>query len=56
MIGVPNYEGLKKEILSEAHHTRYVVRPDNTKMYINLRENYWWNGMKGEFLNLFQSV
>jgi hypothetical protein len=37
--------GLRKEIMSEAHHSPYTVHPESTKMYQNL-ESYWWNNMK----------
>lgn len=42
----------EKEIPS--HRSEYIVHPDNTKMYRNLRENYWWNGMKGDWKFRFQ--
>ncbi|GAA0138671.1 hypothetical protein LIER_00371 [Lithospermum erythrorhizon] len=37
---------LKKEIMKEAHCTPYSVHPGSTKMYRDLRESFWWNGMK----------
>jgi hypothetical protein len=30
---VPKSEGLRKEILSEAHHSPYTMHPRGTKMY-----------------------
>ena len=38
---VPNFESLRKQVMSEAHETPYSVHPGATKMYKDLRENYW---------------
>ena len=43
---VPDVGELRKHILAEAHNTRYFIYPVATKMYRDLREVYWWNGMK----------
>jgi hypothetical protein len=43
---IPNDVGLKRVILSEVHQSLYTVHPGNTKMYQDLRKNYWWKGMK----------
>ncbi|WMV31865.1 hypothetical protein MTR67_025250 [Solanum verrucosum] len=32
--------------MDEAHSSRYSIHPGSTKMYRDLREVYWWNGMK----------
>ena len=37
---------LKEEILEEAHRSSYSIDPESTKMYQNLKQYYWWNGMK----------
>jgi hypothetical protein len=42
----PNDAKLRRDILSEAHKSRYTVHPRNTKMYQDLKERFWWNGMK----------
>ena len=41
-------QALKREILEEAHSSPYVMHPESTKMYRDLREHYWWIGMKRE--------
>ena len=46
IIYVPNKEELRREILEETHCSTYVMHPRSTKMYQNLKENYWWKGMK----------
>jgi hypothetical protein len=43
---IPYDAKLKKVILLEAHQSLYAVHPSGTKMYRDLRKNYWWNGMK----------
>ena len=32
--------------MEEAHRSRYSTHMGSTKMYRDLREIYWWNGMK----------
>ncbi|KAL0402211.1 UNVERIFIED_CONTAM: hypothetical protein Slati_4251000 [Sesamum latifolium] len=39
-ICVPDVEGLRREILREAHNAPYAMHPDTTKMYWNLRPYY----------------
>ena len=44
---------LKEEILKEFHCSRFVVHPGGTKMYQDLRHQYYWSGMKrhvGDFV------
>ncbi|XP_049373445.1 uncharacterized protein LOC125838428 [Solanum verrucosum] len=43
---VPMVDGLQERIMEEAHSFRYSIHPGSTKMYCDLREVYWWNGMK----------
>jgi hypothetical protein len=43
---VPEIGGLRKEIMSEAHHSPYTVHPGGTKMYFDMKGSYWWNNMK----------
>ena len=45
---VPNVDDLREQILSEAHSSWYSIHPGATKMYRDLREIYWWNGMKND--------
>jgi hypothetical protein len=39
---------LKKEILDDAHTSRYSIHPGSTKMYHDLRQQFWWTSMKCE--------
>jgi hypothetical protein len=45
---VPREDNIKRVILAEAHQSLYTVHPGSTKMNRDLREHYWWNGMKRE--------
>jgi hypothetical protein len=45
-IVIPNNTELRRDILDEAHQTRYTVHPSNNKMYQDLRKKFWWCGMK----------
>jgi hypothetical protein len=38
--------GLRKEIMSKAHRSRYTVHPGGIKMYKDVKGSYWWNNMK----------
>ncbi|GJS71685.1 putative reverse transcriptase domain-containing protein [Tanacetum coccineum] len=40
--------GVKTKIMDEAHKMRYSVHPGADKMYYDLRDMYWWSGMKKE--------
>ena len=43
---VPKVDGFQERILEEAHSSRYSIHSGSTKMYRDLREVYWWKGMK----------
>ena len=43
---VPKIESLRKLILAEAHRSRYTIHPGSSKMYKDLKQSFWWNGMK----------
>ena len=43
---VPDIDGLRKKIMTEAHFSRYSIHPGSTKMYQDLKDMYWWNDMK----------
>src|SRR5215216_6580952 len=45
-IFVPNDPKIRKLILWEAHDSPYSIHPGNTKMYLDLKEKFWWTGMK----------
>ena len=43
---LPRVVELQNRIMEEAHSSRYSIHPGSTKIYRDLREVYWWNGMK----------
>jgi hypothetical protein len=43
---VPDVGDLQKTILREAHDSAYSIHPGSTKMYQDLKQRYWWYGMK----------
>ncbi|GKB35385.1 putative reverse transcriptase domain-containing protein [Tanacetum coccineum] len=45
-IWVPLAGGVRMIIIDEAHKTKYSVHPGADKMYHDLRDMYWWPGMK----------
>jgi transposase InsO family protein len=47
---IPQDRNLNKEILDEAHLSEFTIHPGSTKMYRDLRENFWWSNMKGEIV------
>ncbi|GKB59874.1 putative reverse transcriptase domain-containing protein, partial [Tanacetum coccineum] len=45
-IWVPLKGEVKNLIMNEAHKSKYSVHPGADKMYYDLRDRYWWPGMK----------
>ncbi|WVZ97228.1 hypothetical protein U9M48_042778, partial [Paspalum notatum var. saurae] len=45
-ICVPNVDNIRKLILSEAHDAVYSIHPGSTNIYYDLKERFWWYGMK----------
>ena len=42
----PDVDDFRKHILDEAHESHYSIHTGLTKMYHDLREVYWWDGLK----------
>ncbi|XP_028062056.1 uncharacterized protein LOC114265435 [Camellia sinensis] len=38
---VPNIVELRKEIIDDAHRSRYTIHPSGTKMYHDLKRTFW---------------
>ncbi|WVZ84887.1 LOW QUALITY PROTEIN: hypothetical protein U9M48_031859 [Paspalum notatum var. saurae] len=47
-ICVPNIKSIRELILKEAHETAYSIHPGSEKMYQDLKQKFWWYGMKRE--------
>jgi hypothetical protein len=45
-ICVSEIDSLRETILMEAHDSNYSIHPGNTKMYQDLKQKYWWYGLK----------
>ena len=43
---VPNDGYLRRKLLEEAHCSKFAIHLGGTKMYRDLKQNYWWPGMK----------
>jgi hypothetical protein len=47
---VANDSDLRKIFFQEDHETPYSIHPRNTKMYIDLKEKFWWNNIKRDII------
>jgi hypothetical protein len=45
-ICVPDIDSLHETILKEAHDSAYSIHPGSTKMYQDVKQKYWWYGLK----------
>ena len=43
---IPKDLKMREQIMSEAHSTPYSIHPGTTKMYKDLKDYFWWPGMK----------
>jgi len=39
-------KAIRDMILREAHESAFSIHPGSTKMYLDLKEKYWWYGLK----------
>jgi hypothetical protein len=51
-ICVPDIDSLWETILKEAHDSVYSIDPRSTKMYQDLKQKYWWYGLKRDVVAL----
>ncbi|GJS31723.1 putative reverse transcriptase domain-containing protein [Tanacetum coccineum] len=49
-IWVPLKGEVRTLIMDEAHKSKYFVHPGADKMYYDLRDRYWWPGMKKDIV------
>ena len=45
---VPNDMDLRKKILCESQNTVFTMHPGGNKMYQDMKQYYWWGGMKND--------
>ena len=43
---IPQSTNMREEILRELHCSNFSVNPGGTKIYHDLRHQYYWSGMK----------
>nr|GFC01978.1 retrotransposon protein, putative, Ty3-gypsy subclass [Tanacetum cinerariifolium] len=43
-----DHKSLKEALLTEAHSSPFSVHPGSMKMYHDLKQHFWWSGMKGD--------
>jgi len=48
---VPGGPHFRRQILKEGHQSRLSIHPGMTKMYKDLKESFWWNGMNADVAN-----
>ena len=51
---VPQSTKLREEILREFHCSQFAVHSDDTKMYHDLRRQYYWSEMKRHVVDFFR--
>ena len=51
---VPQLTDLREEILREFHYSRFFVHAGGTKMYQDLRHQYYWSGIKRHIGDFFR--
>ncbi|KAK1421015.1 hypothetical protein QVD17_23053 [Tagetes erecta] len=49
-VWIPNTCEVKFVLLNEAHKSMYSIHPGATKMYQDLKRDYWWPGMKRDIV------
>ena len=47
-ICVPREGDFRQMIMDKAHNSSYSIYPGSSKMYLDLKQKYWWNGMKSD--------
>jgi hypothetical protein len=47
-IVVPKDHKLRRQIMDEAHLSKFSIHPGSTKMYQDLKQNFWWTRMRRE--------
>ena len=48
---VPNDMDLRNKILYEIHNTVFTMHPGGNKKYQDMKQYYWWRGMKRDILS-----
>ncbi|GJW84208.1 putative reverse transcriptase domain-containing protein [Tanacetum coccineum] len=54
-IWVPLKDDVRTLIMDEAHKSKYSIHPRADKMYYDLKDRYWWSGMKKD-INVYERI
>ncbi|KAJ9557122.1 hypothetical protein OSB04_011736 [Centaurea solstitialis] len=54
-VWVPLTSGARQTLLEEAQKSRFSIHPGATKMYRDLKTDYWWPGMKRDVARYVES-
>ncbi|GJW48209.1 putative reverse transcriptase domain-containing protein [Tanacetum coccineum] len=49
---VPEDPTLREALMTEAHSSPFSIHPGSTKMYHDLKQHFWWSGMKRDVATL----
>ena len=41
---------IRQDLMREANSSTYSVHPDGTKMHRDMKQHFWWHGMKREIV------
>ncbi|WMV50335.1 hypothetical protein MTR67_043720, partial [Solanum verrucosum] len=52
LLCVPNVGQVRQQIIRESHNSKYFVHLGATKMFHDITEVFWWNGIKRDIANL----
>ncbi|GKC19641.1 reverse transcriptase domain-containing protein [Tanacetum coccineum] len=55
-IWIPLVGGMRTVVMDEAHKSKYSVHPGADKMYYDLRDMYWWPGMKRDIATYWDKI
>ncbi|XP_070008048.1 uncharacterized protein LOC142165188 [Nicotiana tabacum] len=50
-ICIPNVNGLRELIHEETHSLRYSIHPGVKRMYLDLKQHYWWRKIKKDVVS-----
>ncbi|KAJ9535608.1 hypothetical protein OSB04_un001254 [Centaurea solstitialis] len=54
-MAVTRNDGARQTLLEEAHKCRFSIHPGATKMYKDMKTDYWWPGMKHDVARYMES-
>ncbi|GJQ92368.1 reverse transcriptase [Tanacetum coccineum] len=47
---------LREKVMTEAHSSPFTIHPGSTKMYRDLKQYFWWNGMKQDVATFVSTI